>query len=1251
MNKTAIKNFATWARNKLIADITYKAGLMGITEKSIADPQPQSTGDMQFFDIGMAIPYTISGDEIVQRRKLVEIIRDKARLSEYTTAFKSVVEEVAYTWFNRLIAVRFMEVNDYLPSRIRVLSSESPGKSEPDLVTSPFDGDLSFSEKENEQIFVMKRDNKLDELFRMLFVKQCNALNAILPELFEKTSDYTELLLNIAYTDKEGVVSHLVNDIAESDFNINQEGQVEIIGWLYQYYNTEPKQEVFDLLKKNVKITKERIPAATQLFTPDWIVRYMVENSLGRLWLERHPNEELKSHWKYYIEEAEQDPAVAEQLSKIRSETHIDSPEDITFIDPCMGSGHILVYAFDVLMQIYESCGYSARDAATKIIEKNLHGYDIDLRAYQLSYFALAMKARQYNRRAFSQRFMAHVFHSNDVNMIQPQDIRRLNSEDAEQTFALFADEQTYGSLIKIPADIDLEALTELVQKDLPNNHQLSLDDMSFKQSTAGFLSIINTAKLLRRKYDVVCTNPPYMGGSGMNGKLNDFVKNEYPDSKSDLFAAFIERCREMTKVSAYFAMITQHAWMFLSSFEKLRGKLSAVDTISMAHLGARAFAEIGGEVVQSSAFVMRTGHIVNFTGTYVRLIDFPNAEQKEKEFLSGNHRYTARAENFTKIPGIPVAYWVSERIVECLATETKIIKFGKALSGLSTSNNEKFLRLWHEVRTEKIHYNYHSCEDTEDGIYKWIPHNKGGGFRRWYGNLEFLVNWESNGRDIKLAVVNNPTDPNTTHWSRRIFNHAFFFKSGVTWSDISTGNLSARLLPTGTIPNATGPTLFISDESNMEFFLGYLNSKVFQAFLDLVCQGIHFNTGAINQLPVFFETPKQIDAFVSDNIVLSRTDWDSFETSWDFTRHPLRKFGISMPGLTDSCNLHKLPSPFMKIVKIDDSYFIRMADQENNYQMDTSFEKYKMWTEDQFLQLKANEEELNRIFIDIYGLQDELTPEVVDKDVTVARIYDSKEDIPESMKGNNYVLTKADVVKSFISYAVGCMFGRYSLDVDGLAYAGGDWDNSKYSSFIPDKNNILPLTDEEYYDDDVVGLLVHFVKVVYGKENLEENLEFIAETLGTKGNSSREMIRSYFLKDFFKDHCKTYKKRPIYWLFDSGKTDGFKALIYMHRYDENTIGNLRIDYLHRIQRVYDSEIARMQETIENSSNDREIATAEKRKEKLIKQLKETKDYDAKIAHLALARIAIDLDDGVKVNYEKVQTGTDGKKLDILAKI
>lgn len=1230
MNKTAIKNFAIWARNKLIADVSYDARLIGITEDGIAKPLPQSFGGTQFFDIGTAEPYSISGEAVRQRDKLIEVIQQKEKDTDYKTAYQYVIEEVAYTWFNRLIAIRFMEVNDYLPSHIRVLSSES-GKLEPDLVTTPFDAELPFTAEEEAQIFQLKQDNKLDEAFRILFLKQCNALNEILPALFEKTKNYTELLLSLSVIDQDGVVYHLIHDIPEVDFNIERGGQVEIIGWLYQYYNTEPKAAAF---AKNGKITKEEIPAVTQLFTPDWIVRYMVENSLGRLWVEGHPDCDLKENWKYYLEEAQQEPEVQAKLSEIRKEYAALNPEDIKLIDPCMGSGHILVYAFDVLMQIYESAGYSQRDAAKSILEHNIYGLDIDDRAYQLAYFAVMMKARQYNRRILNGENTCHVYAIQESNSINRAHLKYFGAgmDDIEKNAAkmqleglldTLTDAKEYGSILNVES-YNWDLLRRFVAAE-DTDGQISMDSVGVEDTAEQLNRLIDIGETMARKYWVTCTNPPYAGTGDLNSKLNSYIKKHYADSKSDMYAVFIERCALFTNAVGFQAMITQHSWMFQSTFKKLREKILTKSIINMVHLGARAFDEIAGEVVQTTSFVLRGKLVANYIAKFSRLLKYAGEAEKEKHFLLGEDEYSTIPSKFLTLPDMQIAYWVSSKVIDLLSSEDCIANYGSALSGLSTSDNERFLRIWEEVSYNNISFNYDSCESTLDGKYKWVPHNKGGSFRRWYGNRDYVVNWRNDGEEIKIAVVNNPTDPDTTSWSRRIFNWNKFFKQGISWSDVATGKLACRFIPAGAIFNATGPTFFANDRNNEKYLLALFNSNVFQEFLNLVCPGLHYNTGPISKLPVIFAKQEKITAHAESNIEISRKDWDSFEASWDFKKHPLLR---------------------------------------NVSTISEAFAQWQVECDDRFNRLKANEEELNRIFIDIYGLQDELTPEVEDKDVTV-RKADLQRDI-----------------KSLLSYAVGCMFGRYSTYKDGLLFAGEPYSLQAFvdkmndrpgtisdeelerayrnegvvvdEMFFPDADNVIPITDEEYLDDDIVSRLCAWLKAVYGADTLEENLDYIAKALGNKGSTSREIIRNYFLNDFFKDHCQTYSvtgsgKRPIYWLFDSGKQNGFKALVYLHRYTPDTIGNLRIDYLHKMQRVYESEINRMQDMMDHSGNAREVAAASKRKDKLAKQLKECREYDEKISHLALSRIELDLDDGVKVNYRKLQTAQDGKFYEVLA--
>ena len=1210
MDKNAIKKFAVWARRKLLEDIKYQASLLGITEKGIGKALPQSTMAEEYYDIGTKNPYVIQGKQIAQRQSLVNAINGKAQDADYQTAYNIIIEEVAYTWFNRLIAVRFMEVNDYLPCKIRVLSA-ADGRQEPDIVQNPFDARLDFTEQETAAIVQLQNDHEYNKLFQYLFIKVCNDLSKPLPQLFEHQDDYTELLLNISYIDEDGLVYKLVHDIAEKDFNVNSpDGQVEIIGWLYQYYNTEPKDQTFALLKKNVKVTKDTLPFATQLFTPDWIVQYMVQNSLGRLWIEGHPNDELKQGWRYYLDDPEQEEAVNAELAKIKAEYSLVTPEKIKIIDPCMGSGHILIYAFDLLMQIYLNQGYTEKDAVISILQHNLYGLDIDKRAYQLAYFSVMMKARQYYKLILRKNVQCNLYTVPESNkLLHKQDQLKYfgaGMDDFGRNIALtevrgllddFKDAKEYGSLINVQ-NYNWELLQQFAADfDISTEPNL-FATYNIETTQRQLQEIVTVGQILATKYSVVCTNPPYMGSSNMGAKLSDFVRAKYPDSKSDLFAVFIEFCINLTKKNFYTSMITQQSWMFLSSFEKLRAKILQNNIINMVHLGARAFEEIGGEVVQPTSFVIRKNKIMDYQATYCRLIEPTTQQGKEDMFFAGVNRYAYKQNNFSKIPGSPIAYWVSKQYFDCFAQQ-KISDVASPKKGLDTADNERFVRYWFELSINKIGFQLNH-DSAKKSNYKWFPLNSGGAFRKWYGNFEKVINWENDGVEIR------------NYSKAYVRARDFYFNEGLSWTKIGSSKFGIRYAPKGLIFDSAGQSIF-SFKENLFYILGFLCTNIASNMLRMLNPTLNYQVGDIANIPIIIdETLKtNVNNIVKENIALSKSDWDSFETSWDFTKHPLIR---SISTVADS------------------------------------FAQWKDECNERFSQLKANEKEVSCIFIDIYGLQEEFTPDVADKDVTVYRIFDNKEAVPASMQGSKYVLTKSDVIKSLLSYAVGCMFGRYSLDVDGLAYAGGEWDDSKYQTFIPDADNVIPITDEDYFEDDLVGRFISWLKVVYGEENLEENLRFIAEALNTKGDTPRQKIRNYFIKDFFKDHCKIYQKRPIYWLYDSGKQDGFKALIYMHRYTKDTTGTVRAEYLEKILRVYESEISRMLNIMETGAV-REAAKAETRLGKLQKQLKECRDYDEKVGHLALSDISIDLDDGVKVNYEKVQKDNNGEFLQILAKI
>ncbi len=1209
MDKAAIKNFSIWARNKLIADITYKAGLLGVTEEGIKDALPQSTPDAEFYDIGTKEPYAIHGEEIKQRKELVTAIKRKASQLDYKDAYRNVVEEVAYTWFNRLIAIRFMEVNDYMPAHIRVLSSESKNKLEPDLVTTPLDAELEFTQAETEKIMQMKNDNQVDALFRFLFIKQCNALNTYLPKLFEKTSDYTELLLNVSVTDQDGIVYHLTHDINEDDFNISNigedgrpTGQVEIIGWMYQYYNTEPKDEAFALLKKNVKITTERIPAATQLFTPDWIVRYMVENSVGRLWLEGHEDNNLKNEWKYYLDEAEQEADVAEQLRAIREEYKNIKPEEIKVIDPCMGSGHILVYAFDVLMQIYERYGYSQRDAAKSIVENNIFGLDIDDRAFQLAYFAIMMKARSYNRRFLTLEIEPNLCAIQESNGLQyEQDMGDfLLSEEHRETLKylldIFVDAKEYGSILSVEKrDYDgfLETWELTAEASLGNVVMM----LWYNECNQIVPTLAKQAHIMTQKYSCVVTNPPYMSNGGMNDTLNTFVKKTYPNSKADMSTVCMEKSMQLCSSYGYVAMINIPVWMFLSSFEKMRTNLLRRTTfVTMAHMGRGVF----GSDFGTTAFVFRNSSVSSYIGNYKRLFDkqgaVDNIDVKEEWFLNGKNTYFAKQDRYTQIPGMPVAYWVTDTFIDLFKNCKSLKEISKARSGAKTGKNELFIRCWWEPNFEKVSLNTASYDECLDSEYKWYPYNKGGDFCNWYGNNFLVVNFYKGGAEIKEYAEKY-------HCSYDLSAKDVYFKEGITWTALTISKNSFRFSPVGHLFDSNKGPMVFDDGTGIDYYLlGLFISPITQYIIGILNPTMSLQNGDMDKLPIIIDEEKknEIISMVKENISLVKRNQEAFETSYDFMVHPFLNY---------------------KKTRIRDCYL-----------------EWEMEQKEIFAKTKQNQEAINKKLIDIYGLADELVPNVEDNEISV-RLADEERD-----------------VKTFILYLVGCIFGRYALNNKGITYAGGEWKQNKYQDFLPDKDNILLMSDEEYLEEDIVNKVVGLVKIIFGEEYLEENLDYISGKVSDKPISSRERLRLYFIDNFYDEHCKLFSatgagKRPIYWLFDSGKQNGFKALIYMHRYNADTIGNLRVDYLHRMERIYESEINRMQDTIDNSSNAREVTASTKRKEKLQKQLKECQEYDEKIGHLALSRIEIDLDDGVKVNYEKVQTANDGKKYQVLAKI
>lgn len=1138
MDKNAIKKFAIWARNELIERVSQRAFIYGVTAQDTGDPNAVSANGRP-----------LNNTEMKQRKALIQKVKKQG--------YGQVMEEVAYTWFNRFAALRFMEVNGYLPSHVRVFTNDA-GEFKPQILAEAIH--LELEGLDRNKVYELEEANKREDLYKYLLIVQCNALNSVLPEMFQQIEDYTELLFPDNLLRNDSVVERMISCISEDDWR----EQVQIIGWLYQYYNSEKKDAVFAAMANRVKVSKENIAAATQLFTPDWIVRYMVENSLGRLWVEGHANTPARPEWEYYLDEAEQTPEVQAQLAEIRAGRKDLTPEQIRFIDPCMGSGHILVYAFEVLMQIYLSCGYTKSDAAQNIVRNNLWGLDLDKRAYQLAYFAVMMKARQYDRRFLGRGIKPNLSHFQDLPVVNYS----MLDEPIKSFVQQFENADTYGSLISVQADDSIdEALDGFVG---------TLD-----LSVSHIEHLMQFYKILSQRYDVVCTNPPYMAMSNANAVLKNFVEKKYPDGKADLFSAFMGKCSLLANGNGYYAMITQHTWMFLSSFEKLRKKLQSKTAINMAHLGARAFDEIGGEVVQTTAFVNANLNIPDYNGVYVRLVDENGEQEKRELYLSGKQRYIAKRKNFSKIPGAPLAYWVGDNIYNAFNNHKLIGDMAVLCQGLTTTDNNLYVRFWHEPSISNIKFDSKDAEDAKKSKIKWFPFNKGGSFKKWYGNNELVVNYQYDGSEIKASVLRKYTYLKTPDFV--VKNSKYYFQKGLTWSALAN-DFSIRYFPNGAICADKGQGLF--SDNNLYYYCALLNSKVADIFLRMVSPTLDYNCGYVRKIPCIVNETKMgnIDILVEENISFAKQDWDSFETSWDFKKHP----------------------------------FIRSVS--------TIQEAYKQWVQEcdeRFTKLKANEEELNRIFIDIYGLQDELTPEVKGDDVTVR-----KADLQRDMR-------------SFISYAVGCLLGRYSLDTKGLAFAGGEWDESKYKRFKADKDGIIPICDDEYFNDDMTGMFIEFVKIAFGEDALEENLRFIADALGGKG-SSRTVIRNYFINDFYADHCKIYQKRPIYWLFDSGKKNGFKCLIYMHRYQPDTLARIRTDYVHEQQSRYRTAIADLEQRINGASTSERVKLT-RRLDGIRDQAEELRIYEEKIHHLADQMIPIDLDDGVKVNYAKFQ--------DVLAKI
>ena len=1152
MNTSNIKKYAPQARNDFIAAMRKQAAKYGITADSILPAEQK--GDL-----------LLIGDQVFPLSVMKS--RDKLIKRIQTSSFEQTIDYIAYSWFNRLCAIRYMECKGLLDHGRRVLSSADGSAGLPQILEECLDIDLPGLDAS--RVAELKLDgNKDEELYRELLLAQCHALNQVMPLLFEQVSDESELLLPDNLTKTDSLIRDLVSSIPEEDWS-----DVQIIGWLYQFYISEKKDQVIGKVVKS-----EDIPAATQLFTPNWIVKYLVQNSVGRLWMMAQPESTLASEWEYYIQPAEQTDEVNAQLKqlidvRISEDGDTLNPESITVLDPACGSGHILVEAYDCLKAIYLERGYRSRDIPRLILENNLYGIDIDTRAAQLASFALLMKAREDDRRLFSDPPKLNIIALQDS---QPERLDALNQDlantgiaqaDLKELLDLFEHASTFGSLIQIPQAF-AKKLPELESK---LNTASESGDIFSQQSAQELLPLVQQAMLLAKQYDAVIANPPYMGGKGMNTALKDFAKKKFPDSKSDLFAMFIERGFAWCKDSGFNSMVTMQSWMFLSSYEAMREKLLQDRTIqTMAHLGARAFPEISGEVVQTTAFVMQGQHINGFKPVFFRLVD-TGQDQKESELRSGLNRFNSTIQDdFKKIPGSPIAYWVSKQIIKSFSNNESLVSFCPVKEGTTTGDTNRFLKLWQEINADNIGFGCESNLKSIQSTKKWFPYIKGGEFRKWYGNHEYVVNWYNDGEEIKGYSGSTPRGSK------------FYFKENLNWSKVSSSTFSCRYSPKGFCFDTGGLALFPQADL-IKPLIGLMNSKVVNIVLGALSPTLNYTVGNISSLPI----PKNLDTYQSDIsdscIQIAQNDWDSYETSWDFSQNPIIR--------TQQSNLEQ------------------------------AFNTWQQQNADAVAEMKRLEEENNKLFIDAYGLQDELTPEVPDAQITLTRADREKDS------------------QRLVSYALGCMMGRYSLDEPGLIYAHAgnqEFDASRYQAFQADADGIIPLTEMHWFEDDATHRIREFLAAVWGKDTLEANMLWLAESLDKKASETAEdTIRRYLASKFYKDHMQTYKKRPIYWLFSSGKQGAFQALVYLHRYNESTLARMRTEYVMPLISKMAAMVNSLQSEIENSDSAAEIKRKEKELQNLHKQQAELSSFEEKLRHYADQRITLDLDDGVKVNYGK----------------
>ena len=1180
MNKANLKTYAPQARKDFIAAIAARANSLGLA----LDDQGQLQIAPVQTDSGITL---IAGQEwpaqvARQREQLI------ARMQR--SSFAQTVEAIAYTWFNRFAALRYMELHDFLGHGQRALSSSAGAGAMPDLLTHAADlaHNASLPGLDAAKVVEMKlAGNQDNALYRLLLVAQCNALSAAMPFLFERIDDDTELLLPGNLLRSDSIIAKLVAGVPEEDWQ-----EIEIIGWLYQFYISEKKDQVIGKVVKS-----EDIPAATQLFTPNWIVQYLVQNSVGRLWLMANPSSPLASEWPYYIQPAEQTPEVQAQLDAL-IQTRMDedgsggsdgvlNPETITCLDPACGSGHILVVAYDVLKAIYLERGYRLRDIPRLILEKNLYGLDIDDRAAQMAGFALLMKARADDRRLFSDPANPPV-----LNVLALQESAGLDALELHHALpagtvpldgiayliGTFAHAKTFGSLIQIAPQPFKHVRKQLsILKELE-----SMGDLYAQQAAKDLLPLVQQALILGGQFDAVVANPPYMGGKGMNAALKEYAKATFPDSKSDLFAMFMERGFGWCKPSGFNGMVTMQSWMFLSSFQAMREKLLTQRTITtMAHLGARAFSEISGEIVQTTAFVLQGEHFTGFKPVFFRLIEGQEAE-KEAVLLSNQKRFDATVQDhFKKIPGSPVAYWLSQKIFFTFEL-AKIGDIATTRVGCQTSDNNRFIRLWYEVSFSTTETACISRFESKKSGCKWVPYNKGGYYRKWYGNQEFVVNWENDGEEIFAYATELYGSP-----TRTVKNGDFYFRPSVTWSKISSGFPAFRYQPPGSIFDVAGASVFYQSNLDRDLVICFLNSIVSRKILEAISPTLNYETSHIAALPVARspDVLSKVGEIAEHCIAIGKQDWDLYESSWGF---------ITLPFLPMQIKTNRL---------------------------DSAWSSWREISETQLKRLKVLEEENNRLFINAYGLQDELSPEVPESQITLTRADREKD------------------CQRLVSYAIGCMMGRYSLDEPGLIYAHAGnvgFDASRYATFAADADGIVPITDIHWFTDDAAVRVREFLLAVWGAETLDENMAWLAESLGTKaGETPSESIRRYISDKFYKDHLQTYKKRPIYWQFSSGKQGAFQALVYLHRYNESTLPRLRAQYVVPLTGKLQTRIDMLQQDAQAASSTAARTKLNKEIEKLRKKHTELLAYDEKLRHYADTRITLDLDDGVKVNYGK----------------